>query len=59
MVILLEQNTRIDRGEIFDDLLEDGIRWVGIIFETETDRELVLWVVLSKGRSDAIVKSGL
>jgi hypothetical protein len=59
MVLFLEKNTRVDRGEIVDDLLEDRVRRIGIIFETETDRELVLWVVLSKGRSDTVVESGL
>src|SRR6478736_5753690 len=59
MVLLFEHNTRIDRGEILDDLLQDRVCCVGFIFDTETDRDLVVWVVLSKGRSDAVVKPGL
>ncbi|KAI6762773.1 hypothetical protein HG530_008753 [Fusarium avenaceum] len=59
VVLLLEHDTRIDRREIVDNLLEDRKRWIGIIFETQSDGDLVLGVILSKRRSDAIVKPGL
>lgn len=39
-----------------DELLEDWIRRVGLVFDAEADRELVGRVVLAKCRGDAFVQ---
>lgn len=42
-------------GKVADELLEDRVRWIVGVLDTETNRDFILGVALAKGGSDAFV----
>lgn len=58
-VFFLNENLRVKVGEIDHELAEDGVGWVALGIDAETDRELGLGVGEPEGRGEAFVQANL
>lgn len=55
-ILFLDEDARVDIGEISDEFAERGVGGIIASRDTKTDGEFVVWVVLSEGCSEAVVE---
>lgn len=55
-VVRFDEDLKVERREVADELLQDGIGGVALVLDAEADRDFVVGIVLSERGCYAVVK---